>query len=81
METSASRCKRSDGGTHLLLGPLFPLSMAILPSSSCVAFAFFLSLGLLCVDNVNMVLLRAHLGGMGAVGWACDKERVVGMVV
>ena len=70
-----------DGGTHLLLGPLFPLSMAILPSLSCAAFAFFLSLGLLCVDNVNMVLLWAHLGGTGAVGWACDEERVVGMVV
>lgn len=81
METSASRRKRSDGGAHLLLGPLFPLSMAISPSSSCAAFAFFLSLGLLCVDNVDTVLLRARLGGTGAVGWACDEERVVGMVV
>ena len=81
MEMSASRRKRLDGGTHLLLGPLFPLSMAISPSLSCAAFAFFLSLGLLCVDNVDTVLLRACLGGMGAVGWACNEERVVGMVV
>jgi hypothetical protein len=70
MEMSALHHKWLDGGAHLLLGPLFPLSMAISPSSSCAAFVFFLSLGLLCVDNIEAVLLQDCLGGMGAVGWA-----------